>query len=251
MFKNKINKLILGFFIAGIWIGSIIFFLYSINAFNWRTQVVQQQQPKITTTAKHINNKKIKAIQASATDSHVKNLEKRGLISIPSLNIFEPVYNDAYSNYGLKYGANQVMNNHATSLTAFGINNVVIASHNYSNGKTGFSPLQQKINRNDPYIIDGLLHDNSWLNGKRVYLANHQGIYVYQITRQYAAKRTNRVPLNQSKSPKLTLLTCLEPNDSFRIVTEAKLINAYPWDKAPNKLINYFDTDVNSTNVQP
>lgn len=247
MHTLKSKKIIIAIILAMLWIGSIGFFLYSINAFNWRSQIVKQTRAPIR-TAQSADTKTIQKIKALASDNDVNKLQKRGLISIPSIGIFEPVYNDAYSDYGLKYGANQVMNNNATTLPDFGVNNLVIASHNYSNGKTGFSPLQQNVNRNDPYIINGIAKTNHWLDSKPVYLANSQGVYVYQITEQHIAKLSNREPLNQSKHAELTLLTCLEPNDSFRLITKAKLTEAYPWNKAPKTIINYFNPEINQMN---
>lgn len=249
MLTSKTKKIIIAFILSILWIVSILFFLYSINAFKLQNKVVTQTRTPIKTT-QTADTATIARIKRLASTNDVSKLQKRGLISVPSVGIFEPIYNDAYSNYGLKYGANQVMNNQATSLPNFGINNVVIASHNYSDGKTGFSPLQQNVNRNDPYITNGIAQTNKWLNNKPIYLANSQGVYVYKITEQYIAKLSNRQPLNQSKHAELTLLTCLEPNDSFRLITKAKLIEAYPWDKAPNKIINYFNPKINKMNVQ-
>lgn len=244
------SKIVLTAVLIAVWLASLVWLVYAFNGFNVRTKVVEQTRPTVKVD-NSVSNARRQSIQHDATTSHVNNLDKRGLISIPKLSIFEPIYNDAYSTYGLRYGANQVINNRSDKLTDFGVGNVVIASHNYADGKFGFGPLQQKVNRNDPYITNGYLQSNDWLNDQNVYLANQQGIFVYRITGQDVVKLSDRTPLESTTKPTLTLLTCLEPNDSFRIITKAKLINAYSWDKAPAKLVNYFDKNVQQINIRP
>lgn len=180
-------------------------------------------------------------------------LSKKGIISIPSIKILLPVFNSAYSKSGLKAGANfankSEVDPYGKSQVKLGKGNVGIAAHNFNDGKTAFSALQQNKNRDYPYIYHHHILVNNWLNGNLVYVANANGIYVYKISRQELVSKYDVSILNTTKVPQLTLITCLYPNDHYKIVTKAFLIKKYNWQTAPDKAICPVDLMHKKTNA--
>ncbi|WEV56638.1 class A sortase [Ligilactobacillus acidipiscis] len=181
-------------------------------------------------------------------------LTKQGFVSVPRVKILQPVFDDAYSKKGLAAGADYANRNEVDTegkkQPQMGVSNYGLASHNFYDGKTGFSPLQQNLEQDQPYIVNGKLHDNDWLNGERIYLANQKGIYEYRIVRQHIVKPTDVSVLNPTKKARVTIITCLYPSTQYRIITEGAIVKQYSWRKAPVKAVNYFDLTKQPTNAR-
>ena len=180
-------------------------------------------------------------------------LKKQGIISIPRCNILLPIFNSAYTKKGLNAGANYANRSetdpHGKIKPKMGEGNYGIAAHNFNDGKTAFSALQQYTNRDFPYIVNGKPRVNEWLKGTDVYLANRTGIFRYKITYQELVTTKNIQILNPNKKPQLTLVSCLYPTDEYKIITKANLIKTYKWDSVPDKIIKFIDLTHKKTNA--
>lgn len=180
-------------------------------------------------------------------------LKKQGFVAIPEKGILLPIFNDAYSNTGLDWGANFAnrtsQDPNGTHLPQMGKSNYGLAAHNFNDGKTGFSALQEHINSDTPYLENGQRRKNNWLDGKPIYLANHTGIYKYTITSQKLVDQTNTTVLNPTKKARVTVVSCLFPSTNFRIITNARLAHHYSWQSAPAKDVNYFNLKKQPTNA--
>lgn len=183
----------------------------------------------------------------------VKGLDKQGFISIPSRNILLPVYNDAYSDKGLNAGANyankSVIDPTGEHKPIMGEGNYGLAAHNFNDGQTGFSGLQQYTNHDSPYLQNGHLKGSDWLNGQKILLANAHGIYDYRITGQTLVTNKKISVLNPTQTAQVTIISCLFPSTDYRIITHGKLKNIYTWDNAPRKLVNEFNLKEKNTNA--
>lgn len=184
-----------------------------------------------------------------------KGLQKQGFVAIPSVKILLPIYNDAYSENGLSYGASYANRSEQDPtgklIPHFGSGNYGLAAHNFNDGKTGFSALQQRINDNHPYLSnDNQFGHSSWLNGQFVYLANGDAIYQYKIIDQYGTKSSDIGVLNQTRKSKLTIISCLFPNIANRIITVAVLSNKYSWQDAPDNVVALFNLQTQNTNAR-
>jgi len=181
-----------------------------------------------------------------------KGLTKQGFVSVPRVKILQPVFDDAYSKKGLSVGANYANRNEidpkGQQRPQMGRGNYGLASHNFYDGKTGFSPLQQNLKQDTPYIVDGKKQDNDWLNNERIYLADKKGIYEYRIVRQHVVKPDDVSVLNPTKQARVSIITCLYPSTDYRIITVGKLVKNYSWRNAPAKAVNYFDLTKQPTN---
>lgn len=182
-----------------------------------------------------------------------KGLEKQGFVAIPSRYILLPVYNDAYTNKGLNAGANYAnrssVDPQGSQKPVMGQGNYGLAGHNFNDGKTGFSALQESNNRESPYLIKGQPEGSSWLNNKSVILANGTGLYIYEITGQTTVDKTQVSVLNPTENPTLTIISCLFPATQYRIITRAALKNTYTWQQAPDDLVRLFNLHVQDTNA--
>lgn len=182
-----------------------------------------------------------------------KGLEKQGFVAIPSRYILLPIYNDAYTNQGLDAGADYANRSGVDPLgqqkPVMGQGNYGLAGHNFNDGKTGFSALQESNNRNAPYLKNGRLKGSSWLTGKSVILANATGLYEYEITGQTTVDKTDVNVLNPTDQPSLTIISCLFPSTQYRIVTHAVFKKHESWQAAPQKLIRMFNLRVQNTNA--
>lgn len=196
-----------------------------------------------------------KHIKEMVMDNQSDGLKKQGMVAIPDVNILLPIYNDAYSDKGLSYGAAYANRNKldptGKKVPVFGKGNYGLAAHNFNDGKTGFSALQQTIDDNSPYINrDGSLGGSSWLNGTYVYTADKEGIYVYEITGQSTVPQSNTDPLNPTTESRLTIISCVFPNTQYRIVTIAKQVNHYSWANASDNEVLQFDLQHKNTNAR-
>lgn len=183
-----------------------------------------------------------------------QGLTKQGFVSVPQVGILQPIFNDAYSQRGLAAGANyanrSAVDPAGKQVPKMGRSNYGLASHNFYDGKTGFSPLQQHLKKDAPYIIDGKIHENKWLNGEKIYLANGSGIYEYRITGQRVVTPDDVKVLNPTKKARVTIITCLYPSTQYRIITVGVINKRYHWYTAPAKVVSFFDLTKQKTNAR-
>lgn len=239
-------------------IGSLGLTAYTANLFNvqallaqYRNQYVAQQVQKKATL--HVNRQQIQKMVMRDQNTQ-DQFEKVGFVAIPSQSILLPIYNDAYSVAGLNLGADYA-NRYpedptGKNIPVMGQGNYGLAAHNFNDGKTGFSGLQKDLNANAPYLINGKLGESDWLNGQDVYLANQTGIYDYKITNQVTKEETDSEVLAPTDQAQLTIVSCLFPDTSKRIITQATLKKTYSWQSAPNKMVGYFNLKVQNTNAR-
>ena len=182
-----------------------------------------------------------------------QGLEKQGFVAIPSRYILLPIYNDAYHDKGLNAGANYANQSaddpEGKNIPIMGQGNYGLAAHNFNDGKTGFSALQESTNHDTPYLDNGKLKGSSWLNGNEVILANDKGIYRYVINNQKTVQESEVSVLDKTNQPQLTIISCLFPSTNYRIITTAKLTDQYTWEKAPKKLVALFNLKIQDTNA--
>lgn len=228
---------------------------YQYNWFGIHGYVVEKVQSRKITTIKT-------PIKTVSTRYDMRNclmrqtqpgLQKQGFVSVPQVGILEPVFNDAYSEKGLKAGASYANRNEVDpqgkQVPVMGQGNYGLASHNFDDGLTGFSGLQQHYKDDAPYLVDGQRYENNWLNGKPIYLANAKGIYKYKITKQVLVTADDVSVLNPTQTAQVTIITCLFPSTQYRIITTGYLTKTYTWKKAPSRVVNYFDLTKQPTNA--
>ncbi|GAP00573.1 class A sortase [Fructobacillus ficulneus] len=217
--------------------------------------------PVKTTTKKLLTQKK--TYNASARKkiaSHVGEndqtgykINKQGFVAIPKLSILLPIYDNAYSLKALDVGADTAQK--GTPVPTMGQGNYTLAAHNWDNGYTGFSALQQHLKQDAPYYQSGQMGTSDWLNGEKIYLANTDGIYTYEITGQKGVDQNDGSVLDVNNRDQgqamLTIITCLFPDTTKRIITNAKFTKFESWSKASNQEVGYFDTKTQKTNVTP
>ena len=236
----------------------IAFFCYSYQKNFWLIGTnIDQLTQKVTQNDKGVKkrytNDHRQIIKNMVMRQAVKGFDKQGFIAIPSLSILEPIYNDAYSTAGLNNGA-AYANRSAQDPTGrqqpiMGQGNYGLAAHNFNDGKTGFSALQEYRNVDAPYLKNGKMLSSKWLNGTKVYLANQSGIYVYTVTKQETHNKNDIAVLNNTKQPRVTIVSCLFPSTDYRIITTAKLQKELTWQQASDKIISYFDLEIRDTNT--
>ena len=180
-------------------------------------------------------------------------LKKQGFVSIPVVGILEPIFNDAYSEKGLQAGANYANRSSVDptgkQVPVMGQGNYGLASHNFDDGLTGFSGLQQNYQNDSPYLVNGQRQKSNWLNNQAIYLANSDGIFEYHIKQQRLVKADDVSVLDPSQNAQVTIITCLFPSTAYRIITIGQLKKSYTWAKAPDSIINYFDLTKQKTNA--
>lgn len=181
------------------------------------------------------------------------DLKKQGFVSIPVVGILEPIFNDAYSEKGLQAGANYANRSRVDptgkQVPVMGEGNYGLASHNFDDGLTGFSGLQQNYQNDSPYLVNGRRQKSNWLNKQAIYLANSDGIFEYRIKQQRLVKADDVSVLDPSQKAQVTIITCLFPSTAYRITTIGQLKKSYTWAKAPGRIINYFDLTKQKTNA--
>ncbi|EKZ0201723.1 sortase [Enterococcus faecium] len=208
-----------------------------------------EEKRSITSERERIRNQIMKQTQLD------NGLTKQGFISIPSLGILLPIFDKAYSEDSLKSGASScnIIDpiNHKISIPELGKGNYPLAGHNFNDGKTAFSALQQSVNNDYPYIINGesSSNENTWLVGTPVYVANGKNIFKFEIGTQYLVAQDDISVLEQTAESKLSMISCLYPSTNFRIITPAFLVATYDWINAPDNIINNFDLQIQQTNA--
>ena len=237
-------------------LGSIGYVGYHQNWFGIHNQIVQKirsRKVQVDDSHKKISLNKRQQIKQRLMRETRPGLKKQGFVSVPTVGILEPIFNDAYSEKGLQAGANYANRSDADptgkQAPIMGESNYGLASHNFDDGLTGFSGLQQNYQDDEPYLVNGQRQTNDWLNHKAIYLANNHGIYEYRIKQQYLVKADDVHVLDPTKQPQVTIVTCLFPSTSYRIITVGNLKKSYAWDKAPTRVMGYFDLTKQKTNA--
>lgn len=174
---------------------------------------------------------------------------KVGTIAIPKLGILLPIDNQPYNTKALKQGAQQMETN-GNHWDTLGKGNFIVVGHNFANGYQYFSALQQNTNSNYPYLQNGQVINNKWLNGQHIYIATQNQIFDFKIDNQKTIKKDDYQVLSDSAYPEINLITCLEPNDNYRIVTHGILINTWNWQNAPTRIVSYFDLKCHHYNIK-
>lgn len=219
---------------------------HTLNTLQKQRQNAQTRQAQRDTTSRQ-------EIAKMVMRQAQKGLEKQGFVAIPSRFILLPIYNDAYSNKGLNAGANyanrSAVDPLGTQKPVMGQGNYGLAGHNFNDGQSGFSALQESNNHDWPYIQNGQLKGSHWLNGEPVILANETGLFVYTITGQTTVNKNQISVLNPTDKPELTIISCLFPSTQYRIITHATLKTHYIWQSAPQHLVALFNLRTQRTNA--
>lgn len=243
----------------GFFIGNIAFYFYNMNTFNVKSSVItiEKSLSPVEVNVEELESTKdlseVKELVMKQTQSD-KGLVKLGYLSIPKLQILIPIFDkgDAESNLLVGGGLTGQWNTDTQKLenAVFGIGNFSIAGHNFNDGKTAFSPLQQNINLNQPYLDGNEFKTNNWLNGTDLYLTNGEMIYKYIIENQFIVNYDNLTPMKVNKEHHyVTLITCLFPADTLRIITPAFYVGKYEWNDSAKEVISLFDLRNQKTNA--
>ncbi|WP_367300905.1 class A sortase [Leuconostoc carnosum] len=217
-------------------------------------QPINQHERSLANKKSRVDKTEVTTIKKMVMRNAVKGLKKQGFVAIPSQNILLPIYNDAYSDKGLNAGANYA--NHSEidptgeDEPVMGKGNYGLAAHNFNDGRTGFSALQQSINHDNPYLVNGKLKGSSWMNDTTVLMANEHGIYRYMVMGQETVESSQVAILNPTVQPELTIISCLFPSTQYRIITHAHLVKSYAWQEAPKSDISEFNLKIRSTNAR-
>lgn len=251
----KKAKILLQILLYIIILCSISYICYQQNWFDVHNKIVQEiRSHKVVVD----DNKKMSLagrnrIRQRLMRETQAGLKKQGFVSIPAVGILEPIFNDAYSEKGLQAGANYAnrssVDQTGKQVPVMGEGNYGLASHNFDDGLTGFSGLQQNYQNDSPYIVNGQRQKNNWLNNQTIYLANSDGIFEYRIKQQRLVKADDVSVLDPSQNAQVTIITCLFPSTEYRITTIGKLKKSYKWAKAPDPIIKYFDLTKQKTNA--
>lgn len=251
----KKAKILLQILLSIIILCSISYICYQQNWFDVHNKIVQEIRSHRVVVD---DNKKMslvdrKRIRQRLMRETQTDLKKQGFVSIPVVGILEPIFNDAYSEKGLQAGANYANRSSidptGKQVPVMGQGNYGLASHNFDDGLTGFSGLQQNYQNDSPYLVDGRRQKSNWLNKQAIYLANSDGIFEYRIKQQRLVKADDVSVLDPSQKAQVTIITCLFPSTAYRITTIGQLKKSYTWDKAPGHIINYFDLTKQKTNA--
>ncbi len=251
----KKAKILLQVLLSVIILCSISYICYQQNWFDVHNKIVQEIRSHRVVVD---DNKKMslvdrKRIRQRLMRETQTDLKKQGFVSIPVVGILEPIFNDAYSEKGLQAGANYANRSQVDptgkQVPVMGQGNYGLASHNFDDGLTGFSGLQQNYQNDSPYLVDGRRQKSNWLNKQAIYLANSDGIFEYRIKQQRLVKADDVSVLDPSQKAQVTIITCLFPSTAYRITTIGQLKKSYTWDKAPGHIINYFDLTKQKTNA--
>lgn len=184
----------------------------------------------------------VETIHQEAIKNDQANLNRVGTVAVPDLGILLPIYNKPYDEQALLVGAQQLeAKGKDADQATIGKGNFLLVAHNYTDGKKMFSPLQQNIGLNAPYLVNRHAQDNHWLDGKKIYLANDKGLYEYTIDVQRTIPGYKIDIQNNTDKPEINVITCLEPDDSWRIDTHGNLSQKWSWDQAPSDIVSYFD----------
>ena len=148
-------------------LGSIGYVGYQKNWFGIHNQIVQEirsRKVQVDDRHKKIYLNKRQQIKQRLMRETQPGLKKQGFVSVPTVGILEPVFNDAYSEKGLQAGANYANRSRedptGQKIPVMGQGNYGLASHNFDDGLTGFSGLQQNYQDDEPYLVNGRRQTN-------------------------------------------------------------------------------------------
>ncbi|ATF41856.1 class A sortase [Weissella paramesenteroides] len=251
---RKIDK-IFQYILLIIILCSISYICYQQNWFDVHNKIVQEIRAHKVVIE---DNKKMSLVDRNRIRQRLMretqtDLKKQGFVCIPVVGILEPIFNDDYSEKGLQAGANYANRSRVDptgrQVPVMGEGNYGLASHNFDDGLTGFSGLQQNYQNDSPYLVNGQRQKSNWLNNQAIYLANSDGIFEYRIKQQRLVKADDVSVLDPSQKAQVTIITCLFPSTAYRITTIGQLKKSYTWAKAPDPIINYFDLTKQKTNA--
>lgn len=227
-------------------------YAYQRNTFHLKQAVVTSTREPLNTTDVNVEDK---IDNSFIKDFVMKNdetgLSRQGIIAIPDLGILLPIYNKPYDDNALKVGAQQLkaLQNQQETNATMGQGNLILVAHNYTDGKTVFSPLQQTSGQNYPYLIGRRTQDNHWLDNKKIYTANQNGFYEYTIDTQKTIPEYALDVRNDSVNSQINVITCLSPDSSFRIVTHGNKTNQWNYSNVPTQIANYFNLNKQKFNL--
>lgn len=231
--------------------------IYDKNILSIKTMVIRRNVRAQNTYQRKIadtDNTNFSEIKKMVMRETSQDFVKQGFVAIPSVGILLPVFNDAYSRRGLDLGANYANKSsedpNGSHIPVMGKGNYGLAAHNFNDGQTGFSPLQEYVNKNYPYINERKLGEDNWLNGEKIYLANDQGIYTYKIVKQTVVGKEDISVLNNTSKPRVTIISCLFPNTNYRIITSGKLVKYGSWSSEKKRIVQLFNLKNNNTNAR-
>lgn len=218
------------------------YYIYSANLFNSTQAVASSSHKPLVVSDSKVPDSHVETIHQEAIKNDQANLNRVGTVAVPDLGILLPIYNKPYDEQALLVGAQQLeAKGKDADQATIGKGNFLLVAHNYTDGKKMFSPLQQNIGLNAPYLVNRHAQDNHWLDGKKIYLANDKGLYEYTIDVQRTIPGYKTDIQNNTDKPEINVITCLEPDDSWRIDTHGNLSQKWSWDQAPSDIVSYFD----------
>lgn len=223
--------------VAVTWTIALGFVGYQRDIGHWRQTIVINERQQMTPRHVVTENINVTNVRNNVSVS-LPGIGKRvGTISIPKLGILLPIGSKPHQMQALAQGAQQL----STASGKPGRGNFIVVAHNYGDGKTMFSALQQYVWQDSPYLVANKSHENNWLNGQHIYVATAQRIYDYVIQGQRVVKANDLSVVQASSKDEINLLTCLIPTDSYRIVTHGKLRRSWSWDQVPRPVLMNFD----------
>lgn len=174
-------------------------------------------------------------IDASRAALDAKNVHQAGQIAIPSVNVNLPIFEGINQTHILLGAGEQ---RPRSEITMGGKGNYILASHNLFASDTAlFAP-----------IINAKV-------GDRIYTADKDGWYEYQITRSEEIDIYSDAAhdiLSDHDTPEITLYTCTnQHNKSYRWIVQGELIQSKPISQASRHDLSYFlASQVNTINGQ-
>ncbi|GAA6237686.1 class A sortase [Apilactobacillus micheneri] len=154
-----------------------------------------------------------------------KNIKVVGKIFSPSIGMNLPI-GLGVDNYTLMLCAGTMKSNQT-----MGTGNYSIAGHHMINRKALFSPLYYKCKL-----------------GTIIYLTNMNKVYKYKVTKIRIISPYDVSVINNTYSPKLTLITC-NNNGSKRLFIRGKLEKSFDIKKSSKKVIRYINSSMNNKDV--
>lgn len=226
------------------------YYAYTQNIGNLQQTIVNRNRKSKAKLANEQMKIDPSAIRRKVVNNQYQNKhwQKLGNIVIPNLQISLPIYNQPYNQDALKIGAQQLksVNNQNIEIdNSMGNGNYILVAHNYNDGKSMFSALQQYSNKDEPYFVNHKLGTNNWLNGAVIYLANDQGVYQYTIDNQQTINEDDLSVRKNNSQATLNIITCLFPSDTYRIDTQAHLTKKWSWNSAPNDVLKCLNQPYN------
>lgn len=147
LIRRVVPAVLVGGVVAGGYYG------YQENTLNIRGTIQREElKQRVKVSNEKITQSERQAIvdQVMKETHHDEGLHKQGFISVPSLGILQPIVDNAYREVGLDAGANYANRTandpDGKQVPVMGQGNYGLASHNFNDGKTVFSALQERIN---------------------------------------------------------------------------------------------------------